>query len=161
VAAPTDEERAQPYLWRFWRQLPRRGRFVIYDRSWYGRVLVERIEGFCKEPDWRRAYGEINDFESQLARHGVVVAKFWLQISKEEQYRRFKERERARFKRFKITAEDWRNRERWDAYQAAAEEMIVRTGTAAAPWTLVEANDKYHARVKVLETLVDAIERRL
>jgi polyphosphate:AMP phosphotransferase len=161
VAAPTDEERAQPYLWRFWRHLPRRGRFVIYDRSWYGRVLVERIEGFCEEPDWRRAYGEINDLESQLARHGVVVAKFWLQISKEEQYRRFKERERTRFKRFKITAEDWRNRERWDAYQAAAEEMIVRTGTAAAPWTLVEANDKYHARVKVLETLVDAIERRL
>jgi polyphosphate kinase 2 (PPK2 family) len=161
VAAPTDEERAQPYLWRFWRHLPRRGRLVIYDRSWYGRVLVERIEGFCEEPDWRRAYGEINDFESQLARHGVVVAKFWLQISRAVQYRRFKERERARFKRFKITAEDWRNREQWDAYQAAAEEMIARTGTAAAPWTLVEANDKYHARVKVLEALVDAIERRL
>ena len=161
VAAPTDEERAQPYLWRFWRHVPRKGRFTLYDRSWYGRVLVERIEGFCAEADWMRAYAEINDFEEQLASHGAIVAKFWLQISKEEQLRRFKEREKTRFKRFKITAEDWRNRRKWDDYQSAAADMIERTSTAHAPWTLVGANDKYHARVKILETLVDALERAL
>ena len=159
VAAPTDEERAQPYLWRFWRHVPRRGRITIYDRSWYGRVLVERIEGFCSEADWMRA--EINDFEEQLAASGAVVAKFWLQISKEEQLRRFKEREATRFKRFKITAEDWRNREKWGAYQEAAADMIERTSTDRAPWTLVEANDKYHARCKVLTTVVEAIESAL
>jgi len=161
VAAPTDEERAQPYLWRFWRHLPRKGRFTLYDRSWYGRVLVERIEGFCSEADWMRAYAEINDFEQQLAENGAIVVKYWLQISKEEQYRRFKEREKTRFKRFKITAEDWRNRERWDAYQVAAADMIERTSTAHAPWVLVEANDKYHARVKILSSLVRAIEDAL
>jgi polyphosphate:AMP phosphotransferase len=161
VAAPTDEERAQPYLWRFWRHLPRRGRFTLYDRSWYGRVLVERIEGFCSEADWMRAYSEINDFEQQLVRNGAVVAKFWLQISKDEQFRRFKEREKTRFKQFKITPEDWRNREKWDAYQVAASDMIERTSTAHAPWTLVEANDKYHARVKILSTLVDALRDAL
>jgi AMP-polyphosphate phosphotransferase len=158
VAAPTDEERAQPYLWRFWRHVPRKARVTLYDRSWYGRVLVERIEGFCSEADWMRAYSEINDFEEQLARNGAIVAKFWLQISKEEQLRRFKEREKTRFKRFKITAEDWRNRKKWDAYQTAAADTIERTSTAHAPWTLVEANDKYHARAKILETLVEAIE---
>ena len=158
VAAPTDEERAQPYLWRFWRHVPRKGKFTIYDRSWYGRVLVERVEGFCSEPDWMRAYSEINDFEEQLARNGAIVAKFWLQISKEEQLRRFKEREKTRFKQFKITEEDWRNRGKWDAYQEAAADMIERTSTNLAPWTLIGANDKYHARVKVLETLVLAIE---
>ena len=161
VAAPTDEERAQPYLWRFWRHVPRKGRITIYDRSWYGRVLVERIEGFCSEADWMRAYSEITDFEELLARNGAIVAKFWLQISKEEQLRRFKEREATRFKRFKITAEDWRNREKWSAYQEAAADMIERTSTAHAPWTLIEANDKYHARVKVLATLVQAIEKTL
>ena len=161
IAAPTDEERAQPYLWRFWRHVPRQGRFTIYDRSWYGRVLVERIEGFCAEADWMRAYGEINDFEEQLARHGAIICKFWLQISKEEQFRRFKEREKTRFKRFKITSEDWRNREKWDGYQLGAADMIERTSTAHAPWTLVESNDKYHARVKVLETIVRSIEKAL
>jgi len=161
IAAPTDEERAQPYLWRFWRHVPRKGRFTIYDRSWYGRVLVERIEGFCAEADWMRAYGEINDFEEQLAENGAVVAKFWLQISPEEQLKRFRERQRTRFKHFKITAEDWRNRKKWDAYQEAAADMIERTSTAHAPWTLVGANDKYFARAKVLETLVEAIERSL
>jgi polyphosphate kinase 2 (PPK2 family) len=161
VAAPTDEERAQPYLWRFWRHVPRKGRITIYDRSWYGRVLVERIEGFCSEADWMRAYGEINDFEEQLAANGAIVLKFWLQISKEEQLRRFKEREATRFKRFKITAEDWRNREKWSAYQEAAADMIERTSTDRAPWTLIEANDKYHARVKVLSTLVQSIESAL
>ena len=161
VAAPTDEGRAQPYLWRFWRHVPRKGRVTIYDRSWYGRVLVERIEGFCAEADWMRAYAEINDFEERLARSGAIVAKFWLQISKEEQLRRFKEREKTRFKRFKITAEDWRNRGKWDAYQEAAADMIERTSTARTPWTLIEANDKYHARIKVLGTLVRAIENSL
>ena len=158
VAAPTDEERAQPYLWRFWRHVPRKGQFTIYDRSWYGRVLVERIEGFCAESDWMRAYAEINEFEEQLARNGAIVAKFWLQISKEEQLRRFKEREKTRFKQFKITEEDWRNRGKWNGYQEAAADMIERTSTPYAPWTLIEANDKYHARVKVLETLVRAVE---
>ncbi len=161
IASPTDEERAQPYLWRFWRHLPRRGRFVIYDRSWYGRVLVERVEGFCAEPDWMRGYSEINDFEEQLVLNRSVLAKFWLQISKEEQLKRFKSREKTSFKRFKITAEDWRNRTKWDAYQIAADEMIERTSTSVAPWTLVESNDKYYARIKVLKTLVQQIEASL
>jgi len=161
VAAPTDEERAQPYLWRFWRHVPRKGRLTIYDRSWYGRVLVERIEGFCAEADWMRAYSEINDFEGELAASGAIVAKFWLQISKREQLKRFKEREKTRFKRFKITDEDWRNRAKWDAYQLAAADMIERTSTAHAPWTLVGANDKYHARVRILSTLVKTIEAAL
>ncbi|MBI5258186.1 MAG: polyphosphate:AMP phosphotransferase [Burkholderiales bacterium] len=161
VAAPTEEERAQPYLWRFWRQLPRRGRFALFDRSWYGRVLVERIEGYCAEADWRRAYGEINDFEHSLVQHRVVLVKFWLAVSKDEQYRRFKQRETVEFKRFKITAEDWRNREKWDAYEAAVCDMVDRTSTATAPWTLVEANNKYHARIKVLRTLCEAVEAAL
>jgi polyphosphate:AMP phosphotransferase len=161
IAAPTDEERAHPYLWRFWRHVPRRGKFTFYDRSWYGRVLVERIEGYCREDDWMRAYSEINDFEEQLARNGAIVVKYWLQISKDEQYKRFKEREKTRFKQFKITPEDWRNREKWDAYQRAASDMIERTSTAHAPWILVESNDKYHARVKVVKSLVKAIETRL
>lgn len=161
IAAPTDEERAQPYLWRFWRHVPRKGRFTIYDRSWYGRVLVERIEGFCSEADWMRAYSEINDFEEQLARSGAIIVKFWLQISKAEQHRRFKERERTRFKQFKITPEDWRNREKWDGYQVAASDLIERTSTAHAPWTLVEANDKYWARVKIVKAVVESVERAL
>jgi polyphosphate:AMP phosphotransferase len=158
VAAPTEEERAQPYMWRFWRHVPRRGRLTIFDRSWYGRVLVERVEGFCSETDWKRAYSEINDFEQALVRHGIVVVKFWLAISQEEQLRRFKERERVEFKRFKITDEDWRNREKWDAYELAVCDMVDRTSTPAATWTLVEANNKYHARIKVLKTLCHAIE---
>ncbi len=161
IAAPTDEERAQPYLWRFWRHLPRKGRFVVYDRSWYGRVLVERIEGFCSEADWMRAYAEINDFEEQLARDGAIIRKFWLQISKDEQEKRFKGREETRFKRFKITAEDWRNRERWDQYQLAAADMIERTSTQVAPWVLIEANDKYWARTKVVRTVRDALRDAL
>jgi AMP-polyphosphate phosphotransferase len=158
IAAPTDEEHAQPYLWRFWRHLPRRGCFTIYDRSWYGRVLVERVEGFCAEADWMRAYSEINDFEEQLVLNGTVVAKFWLQIDKDEQLKRFELREKTSFKRFKITAEDWRNREKWDAYQTAADDMIQRTSTALAPWMLVESNDKFYTRIKVLKTLVQRIE---
>jgi AMP-polyphosphate phosphotransferase len=158
IAAPTEEERAQPYLWRFWRHLPRRSRFTIYDRSWYGRALVERVEGFCTEADWMRAYSEINDFEEQLVLNRTVVAKFWLQIDKDEQLKRFNLREKTSFKRFKITAEDWRNREKWDAYQIAADDMIQRTSTSLAPWTLVESNDKFYARIKVLKALVQQIE---
>jgi len=158
VAAPTEEERAQPYLWRFWRHLPRRGRLLLFDRSWYGRVLVERVEGFAPERDWLRAYGEINEFERSMVRHGVVLVKFWLAISKEEQYRRFKRRETISFKRFKITEEDWRNRKKWDAYEEAVCDMVDRTSTSRASWTLVEANNKYYARIKVLKTLCDAIE---
>jgi polyphosphate:AMP phosphotransferase len=161
VAAPSEEERAQPYLWRFWRHLPRRGRFTFFDRSWYGRVLVERVEGFCSEADWQRAYTEINDFEGAMLRHDTVVVKFWLTIGKEEQFKRFKLREKVSFKRFKITAEDWRNRKKWDAYETAVCDMVDRTSTTLAPWTLVEANNKYHARVKVVKTLARAIEAAL
>jgi polyphosphate:AMP phosphotransferase len=161
VAAPTEEERAKPYLWRFWRNLPRRGRFVFFDRSWYGRVLVERVEGLAPEGDWMRAYSEINEFEHAMARHGIVVVKFWLAISKEEQFRRFRAREKVAFKRFKITDEDWRNRKKWDEYENAVCDMVDRTSTALAPWTLVEANNKYHARIKVLKTLCHALEAAL
>ena len=161
IAAPTEEERAQPYLWRFWRHLPRTGRAAIFDRSWYGRVLVERVEGFCTEADWLRAYAEINDFEHQLVESGAVVIKFWLQISADEQLRRFKERQDTEFKRFKITEEDWRNREKWDAYVSAVCDMVDRTSTGQAPWTLVEANDKNFARVKVLKTVCERLERAL
>jgi polyphosphate:AMP phosphotransferase len=161
VAAPTEEERAQPYLWRFWRRIPRNGRITIFDRTWYGRVLVERVEGFCSEADWLRAYAEINDFEHELSADGVIIVKFWLQISKEEQLRRFKEREQIAFKRYKITDEDWRNREKWDAYHRAVCDMVDRTSTGAAPWTLIEAEDKNFARVKVLETVCERLEEVL
>ncbi|GAB4212991.1 MAG: polyphosphate:AMP phosphotransferase [Rhodoferax sp.] len=161
VAAPTEEEKAQPYLWRFWRHLPRQGHITIFDRTWYGRVLVERVEGFCTEADWLRAYGEINDFEHELTESGVIVVKFWLQISQEEQLRRFKEREQVEFKRFKITQEDWRNREKWDVYQRAICDMVERTSTGEAPWTLVEANDKAFARVKILRTLCQRLQAEL
>jgi polyphosphate:AMP phosphotransferase len=161
VAAPTEEERAQPYLWRFWRNLPRIGRVAIFDRSWYGRVLVERVEGFCSEPDWLRAYAEINDFEHQMVDAGAVVIKFWLQVSADEQLRRFKERQDTEFKRFKITDEDWRNREKWDDYVSAVCDMVDRTSTGLAPWTLVEANDKNFARVKILRTVCDRLEAAL
>ncbi|MDQ5959862.1 MAG: AMP-polyphosphate phosphotransferase [Pseudomonadota bacterium] len=161
VAAPTDEERAQPYLWRFWRHIPRLGRASIFDRTWYGRVLVERVEGFCSESDWLRAYAEINDFEHALVQSGAIVVKFWLQVSNDEQLRRFKEREKTEFKRFKITDEDWRNREKWDAYGQAVCDLVERTSTGRSPWTLVEANDKNHARVKVLKTLCERVERVL
>ncbi len=161
IAAPTEEERAQPYMWRFWRQLPRRGRLTVFDRSWYGRVLVERVEGFCSEYDWMRAYNEINEFEAQLIEHDIVVVKFWLSITKEEQLTRFKAREQTPFKHFKITEEDWRNREKWDAYEQAVCDMVDRTSTEIAPWTLVEANDKRYARIKILKTLCESIERAL
>jgi polyphosphate:AMP phosphotransferase len=161
VAAPTDEEKVQPYLWRFWRHVPGKGRVTIFDRTWYGRVLVERVEGYCSEADWMRAYSEINDFEEQLRRNNMLIVKFWLAISKEEQLRRFKEREKIGFKRFKITEEDWRNREKWDAYEQAVCDMVDRTSTDIAPWTIVEGNSKYYARIKVLKTLCDTIEAAL
>jgi polyphosphate:AMP phosphotransferase len=161
VAAPTEEERAQPHLWRFWRHLPRKGHVAIFDRTWYGRVLVERVEGFCAPHDWLRAYGEINDFEHEMAEAGVIVVKFWLQISQEEQLIRFKAREGIAHKRFKITEEDWRNRDKWDAYQQAICDMVDRTSTGNAPWTLVEANDKNYARVKILRTLCERLEVEL
>jgi polyphosphate:AMP phosphotransferase len=161
IAAPTDEEADHPYLWRFWRHLPERGKFVIFDRSWYGRVLVERVEGFCAEADWMRAYGEINDFEEQLIRNRTLVVKFWLSIDSDEQLRRFKEREEIPFKNFKITEDDWRNREKWPLYEEAVCDMVERTGTQIAPWTLVEANSKRYARVKILKTLVKRIEQAL
>ncbi|MEP9316771.1 polyphosphate:AMP phosphotransferase [Pseudomonas sp. LABIM340] len=158
IAAPTEEERAQPYLWRFWRHIPARRQFTIFDRSWYGRVLVERVEGFASDADWLRAYAEINDFEEQLANYNIVLVKFWLSIDQETQLERFKERESIPFKRFKITEEDWRNRDKWDLYVDAVGDMVDRTSTEIAPWTLVEANDKRYARVKVLKTINDALE---
>lgn len=161
IAAPTDEERAQPYLWRFWRHIPRRGQFVVYDRSWYGRVLVERVEGFATEEQWTRAYREINDFEEQLASYGIVVVKLWLAITKDEQMKRFKEREKTSYKQFKITDEDWRNRKKWDDYVVAASDMIDRTSSSIAPWTVIEANDKHLARVRVIETISKRIEESL
>ena len=158
IAAPTQDELAQPYLWRFWRQLPARGKFTVFDRSWYGRVLVERVEGFCSQADWMRAYSEINDFEEQLVDAGVVLVKFWLAIDEQTQLERFKEREQIPFKRFKITEDDWRNREKWGVYRDAVGDMVDRTSSEMAPWTLVEANDKRWARVKVLRTINEALE---
>jgi len=161
VAAPTDEEHARPYLWRFWRHLPRQGRVTVFDRSWYGRVLVERIEGFCGREDWQRAYAEINAFEEQMTDFGIVLVKFWLAVSPEVQLRRFKERERTPYKQYKLTEDDWRNRDKWDAYLAAACEMIERTSVEQAPWVLVEANDKNYARIKVMKTVAKALKRAI
>ena len=161
IAAPTEEERAQPYLWRFWRHLPPHGQLTLFDRSWYGRVLVERVEGFATRADWMRAYGEINDFEAQIDAANVIVVKFWLAISKEEQLIRFKAREAIEYKQFKITEEDWRNREKWDAYIDAGSDLVERTSTANAPWHLVGANNKYHARLSVLRHLCERIEAAL
>jgi polyphosphate kinase 2 (PPK2 family) len=161
IAAPTEEERAQPYLWRFWRHLPRKGRVTIFDRSWYGRVLVERVEKFCSEEDWMRAYHEINDFEEQLVEAGGVVTKFWLTVTKEEQLRRFREREKTAFKTFKITPDDWRNRKKWGDYERAVCDMIERTSNDLAPWILIPANDKYSARIAILRTLCERLEAAL
>ena len=161
IAAPTDEERDHHYLWRFWRHLSREGRFTIFDRSWYGRVLVERVEGFAREEEWRRAYAEINDFERQLVDDGIVLVKFWVHISKEEQERRFKAREQIAFKRWKLTPEDWRNREKWDQYEVAVNDMIERTSTQVAPWVLVEGENKRFARLKVIRAVCEQLERAL
>lgn len=161
IAAPTDEELAHHYLWRFWRQLPRAGQTAIYDRSWYGRVLVERVEGLAQPDEWMRAYSEINDFEELLCQHGIVLIKFWLHVSAEEQLRRFEQRKLDPTKRWKITEEDWRNREKRDEYEAAVNEMVTRTSTSHAPWTLVAGDDKPFARVQVLRTFVDRLSDAL
>lgn len=161
VAAPTDEERAHPYLWRFWREIPRVGRIVLFDRSWYGRVLVERVEGFAPSSDWMRAYSEINAFEEQLTQAGIIVLKFWLQTTPDIQLERFKDRQATPYKQYKITEEDWRNRDKWDSYISAACDMVEKTGSEQCPWVLVPANDKSSARVHVLRTIVKRLEREL
>ena len=158
---PVGEEKTHHYLWRFWKSLPKGGHITIFDRSWYGRVLVERVEGFATESEWTRAYGEINEFESELTDYGVVLVKFWINISKEEQLRRFQLRQQTPWKTWKITGEDWRNREKWDAYYAAVSDMLAKTSPANAPWTIIEGNDKFHARLKVLKTVLGAIEARV
>jgi polyphosphate:AMP phosphotransferase len=161
IAAPTEEERAHHWLWRFWRHLPRAGRTLIYDRSWYGRVLVERVEGFAREDQWRRAYAEINDFEAQVQEHGIPVLKFWLEIDAEEQLRRFEARAKTPYKKYKLTDEDLRNREKRPLYEAAVHDMVVETSTSYAPWTLVAANDKRHARIEVLRNVCERLAERL
>ncbi len=159
IASPNDEEAAHHYLWRFWRQVRRAGRVTIFDRSWYGRVLVERVEGFASALEWRRAYSEINEFERQLTEFGIVLVKFWLHITPEEQLRRFEERQAIEYKKWKLTDEDWRNRERWELYESAVQEMVERTSTFDAPWTLIEGNSKSYARLKVLRTVSEALEK--
>ena len=161
VAAPAGDEREHHYLWRFWRAIPKAGHVTVFDRSWYGRVMVERLEGFASPQEWTRAYREINEFEAQLAEFGAVLFKFWIHISKEEQLQRFEARQKTPHKAWKITEEDWRNRERWDEYWDAVSDMIERTSTAHAPWTIVEGNDKRHARLRVLGTVVERLSAAL
>ena len=161
VGPPTDEEKQRHYLWRFWKYVPRRGRIAVFDRSWYGRVLVERIEGFATSEEWSRAYQEINDFERELLEHGTVIVKFWLEVSPDEQMRRFEARAQVPYKRWKLTDEDIRNREKRGEYTQAVGEMVTRTGTSRAPWVLVESDDKRYARLRVLETVCSALEEAL
>jgi polyphosphate kinase 2 (PPK2 family) len=161
IAAPKGDDAIRHYMYRFWRRLPESGQIAIFDRSWYGRVMVERIEGFCTESDWKRAYREINQFERQLVDFGTILFKFWLQISKAEQLARFESRSNDPLRRWKLTEEDWRNREKWSVYAQAVDEMLLKTSTVTAPWTIVEGDDKYYARVKVLKTLVDKLSTEL
>lgn len=161
IAAPKGDDATHHYLWRFWRRLPEKGQIAIFDRSWYGRVMVERVEGFCTEEQWRRAYREINDFERQLVEFGTILCKFWIHIGRDEQLRRFEERGDDKLKSWKLTAEDWRNREKWDLYERAVEDMLVKTSTLVAPWTIVEGNCKWYARIKTLRTLVDRLSEEL
>ncbi|MGB5178410.1 MAG: polyphosphate:AMP phosphotransferase [Gammaproteobacteria bacterium] len=161
IAAPTDEERAHHYLWRFWRHLSRAGRINIFDRSWYGRVLVERVEGFATEAEWKRAFAEINEFEEQLTEHGILLLKYWVHITKDEQLERFTAREQTPHKRWKLTEEDWRNREKWDDYEMAVNDIVEHTSTHTAPWVLVEGNDKRFSRIKVISTFCDRLEAML
>ncbi len=161
IAAPRGEEKERHYLWRFWQRVPPSGHWAVFDRSWYGRVLVERVEGFATEAEWRRAYDEIRHFERALFEHGAVVLKFWMHVSPDEQLRRFQERQEVEYKNYKITEEDWRNREKWPAYEAAVEEMVQRTSLSFAPWVVVPGNDKNYSRVTVLETIVRHIEEGL
>lgn len=163
IAAPKGDDATHHYLWRFWRRLkpPDEKQVLIFDRSWYGRVLVERVEGFCNEEEWKRAYREINEFERQLVDFGVIVVKFWLHIGLDEQLRRFEQRQETAYKQWKLTDEDWRNRDKWPAYEAAVNDMLLRTSTSTAPWTIVESNDKCFARIKTLRTLVEVLSREL
>ncbi len=163
IAAPTGEDKTHHYLWRFWRRLkpPDEKQILIFDRSWYGRVLVERLEGFCTEAEWKRAYREINEFERQLVDFGTILVKFWIHISKEEQLRRFEARQETPYKAWKLTDEDWRNREKWDLYEEAINDMLLKTSTLTAPWTIVEGNCKWYARIKALKTLVEALTNEL
>ena len=161
IAAPKGDDATHHYLWRFWRRLPETGQIAIFDRSWYGRVMVERIEGFCREMDWKRAYREINSFERQLVDFGTILFKFWLHIDKDEQLRRFESRSGDRIRSWKLTDEDWRNREKWELYEEAVNEMLLKTSTISAPWTVVEGNSKMYARVKILKTIVDKLSLEL
>lgn len=161
IAAPDIHEKGRFYLWRFWTRLPKTGHVAIFDRTWYGRVMVERLEGFCSENDWQRAYNEINEFERELTNWGAIVVKFWIHIDRETQLRRFKEREADPEKRWKITEEDWRNRERWDDYEIAVNEMLEKTSTQNAPWYIIQSNDKYFARIQALNHVIQAIEERV
>ena len=161
ISAPVGEDRTHHYLYRFWRRIPEHGQIAFFDRSWYGRVLVERVEGFCTPAEWKRAFREINSFERQLHDAGVIVLKFWIHISRDEQLRRFEERQRIGYKAWKLTDEDWRNREKWSIYEQAVEDMLLKTSTLNAPWTIVEGNDKYWARVKALTAMVDVMSLEL
>jgi polyphosphate kinase 2 (PPK2 family) len=161
IAAPKGDEATHHYLWRFWSRLPETGQIAMFDRSWYGRVMVERIEGFCSEGDWKRAYREINAFERQLVDFGAILFKFWLHIDKDEQLRRFESRSLDARRNWKLTDEDWRNREKWDRYEEAVNEMLLKTSTISAPWTVVEGNSKLYARIKVLRTVVDKLSQEL
>jgi polyphosphate kinase 2 (PPK2 family) len=161
IAAPAGEDKTHHYLWRFWRRLPEKGQIAIFDRSWYGRVMVERIEGFCTEEEWKRAFREINQFERQLVDYGTVLIKFWIHIGQDEQLARFEGRKDTAYKAWKLTDEDWRNRQKWDQYLEAVEDMLLKTSTLTAPWTIVEGNSKYYARVKALKTIVETLEQEL
>ena len=161
IASPEPKEKARHYLWRFWTRLPKTGHIAIFDRTWYGRVMVERIEGFCGTNDWQRAYNEINEFEKELVDWGAVVIKFWVQIDKDTQLARFKERENTPEKRWKITDEDWRNREKWEEYESAIDEMMQKTSTAYAPWHVLESVDKKYARIKALKIVIEELEKVL
>ncbi len=161
ISAPSGEDKSHHYLYRFWRRLPERGHMAIFDRSWYGRILVERVEEFCSQAEWKRAYREINSFERQLHEFGTIIVKYWVHISRDEQLKRFEERKRTGYKAWKLTDEDWRNRAKWGDYEEAANEMLLKTSTLTAPWTIVEGNDKWWGRVKTLSTLVETLSREL
>ena len=161
IASPEPHEKARHFLWRFWTRLPKSGHVAIFDRTWYGRVMVERLEGFCSENDWQRAYNEINEFEKELYDWGAIVIKFWVQIDKDTQLERFTLRQNTPEKRWKITDEDWRNRDKWDSYEVAVDEMLEKTNTSFAPWHILESNDKKYARIKALKIVIKAIEDKL
>jgi polyphosphate kinase 2 (PPK2 family) len=161
IAAPKGDDATHHYLWRFWRRLPEAGQIAVFDRSWYGRVMVERIEGFCTEAEWKRAYREINYFERQLVDFGTILFKFWLHIDKEEQLHRFESRSDDKLRSWKLTDEDWRNREKWDLYEEAVNDMLLKTSTLSATWTVVEGNSKLYARIKILQTLAEKLSQEL